>query len=103
MVAVRPIKKIIIWSITGDHARSLAADVTKRHHIETEVVVNAVDAVKPADIVCTVTSASTPILRGEWLRPGTHVNAIGAFQPTTRELDTEAIKRARLFTDRRES
>jgi alanine dehydrogenase len=103
MVAVRPIKKIIIWSVAGEQARSLAADITKRHGIETAVVPNAEDAVKPADIVCTVTSAPAPVLQGEWLRPGTHVNAIGAFQPTTRELDTEAITRARLFTDRRES
>jgi ornithine cyclodeaminase len=43
------------------------------------------------------------VLRGEWLAAGTHVNAVGASQPHARELDTEAVKRARLYVDRRES
>jgi ornithine cyclodeaminase len=56
-----------------------------------------------ADIVCTCTSAHEPILRREWLAPGTHVNAVGASLPTARELDTETMAEASLFVDRRES
>jgi len=56
-----------------------------------------------ADVVCTCTSAHEPILRREWLAPGTHVNAVGASLPTVRELDTETMVASRLFVDRRES
>jgi ornithine cyclodeaminase/alanine dehydrogenase-like protein (mu-crystallin family) len=50
-----------------------------------------------------VTSAREPVLEGAWLSPGAHVNAVGSSQPTARELDTDAVRRARLFVDRRES
>jgi ornithine cyclodeaminase/alanine dehydrogenase-like protein (mu-crystallin family) len=56
-----------------------------------------------ADVVCTCTSAHEPILRREWLAPGTHVNAVGASLPTVRELDTETMVASSLFVDRRES
>ena len=56
-----------------------------------------------ADIVVTVTAATEPVLRGEWLAPGAHVNAVGACRPHQRELDGEAIRRARVVVDRRES
>ena len=59
-------------------------------------------AVAEADIVCTVTASPTPILEGRWLRSGTHLNLVGAFTPETREVDTEAIRRSRLFVEIRE-
>ena len=62
---------------------------------------NARMAVEQADIVCTVTSSPTPVLEGRWLKPGTHLNLVGAFTPTTREADTEAIRR-RLLREMRE-
>ena len=61
------------------------------------------DVLHGADVVCTCTSAREPILRREWLAPGTHVNAVGSSIPTTRELDTETMAAASLFVDRRES
>lgn len=60
-------------------------------------------AVRGADVVCTCTAAHEPILRHEWLAPGTHVNAVGASLPTARELDTATMVAASLFVDRRES
>ncbi len=70
-----------------------------------EVVVSssAREAVEGADVVCTITSARTPVLEGAWLAPGAHVNAVGASISTARELDTAAVSRSRLFVDRRES
>ena len=56
-----------------------------------------------AHVVCTCTSAREPILRRDWLAPGSHVNAVGSSLPTMRELDTETVADARLFVDRRES
>jgi ornithine cyclodeaminase/alanine dehydrogenase-like protein (mu-crystallin family) len=59
--------------------------------------------VRGADVVCTCTSASEPILQREWLAPGAHVNAVGASLPTARELDTDTMVAGSLFVDRRES
>jgi ornithine cyclodeaminase len=59
------------------------------------------DAVKGADVVCTVTSSQEPVLLGDWLEPGMHVNAVGAV--AGREVDSGAVAKARLYVDRRES
>jgi ornithine cyclodeaminase len=61
------------------------------------------EAVREADVVVTATSSETPVLRREWLRPGAHVNAVGACFPHTRELDGETVAAAAVFVDRRES
>ncbi len=60
-------------------------------------------AVRGADIICTATSARDPVVAGDWLEPGSHVNAVGSSVPFARELDTAAVVRSRLFVDRRES
>lgn len=103
MLAVRPFKKVSIWSRTTEHARALAGEATRRHRAEFTVATDAASAVKGADVICTVTAAREPVLKGDWLRPGSHVNAVGASIPTARELDTEAVQRSRVFVDRRES
>jgi ornithine cyclodeaminase len=63
----------------------------------------AEDAVSAADIICTTTAATAPVLKGEWISPGCHINAIGSSVPPFRELDSEAVVRSKLYTDRRES
>jgi ornithine cyclodeaminase/alanine dehydrogenase-like protein (mu-crystallin family) len=60
-------------------------------------------AVAEADIICTCTTASEPLFDGAILRAGTHLNAVGAYRPDTRELDTETIRRARVVVETRES
>jgi ornithine cyclodeaminase/alanine dehydrogenase-like protein (mu-crystallin family) len=103
MLLVRPFKKVLVWSREADHARALAAKAASTHRADFEAVVDARTAVEGADVVCTVTASREPILHGEWLRRGAHVNAVGASIPTARELDTEAVRRSRVFVDRRES
>ena len=56
-----------------------------------------------AEVVCTTTAATEPIVEQRWLAPGAHVNAVGSCFPTTRELDTETVAESSFFTDRRES
>jgi ornithine cyclodeaminase len=68
-----------------------------------ESVATAEEAVRDADVICTVTALAEPIVRRGWLKPGVHINAVGSSIPTTRELDTETMKDAALFVDRRES
>ena len=61
------------------------------------------DAAGHADLISTATGANTPIIKGEWLRPGTHLDLVGAFKPGMREADDEAIARSSIFVDARQS
>lgn len=103
MRAVRTLERVRVWSPSRAHREAFADREAARHGIQVEPVGSAEAAIRGADLVCTVTAATDPVLRGEWLRPGAHVNAVGASLPSARELDTEAVRRARLFVDRRES
>lgn len=103
MSIVRPIRRVRIWSRTTEHARNLAQLARERFDVQAEVASSPEHAVVQSRIVCTTTASPTPVLEGEWLQPGTHINAVGACFPTTRELDTDAVRRARLYVDRRES
>ena len=64
---------------------------------------SAEEAVRGADVVVVATTSKTPVLRGEWLSPGVHVNAVGASRPDWRELDDEFLSRARIFVESREA
>ena len=100
---VRPLREVRVWSLHPENARRFAAEESVRHGLPVEAAATAREAVADADVVCTVTSSTEPVLAGSWLAPGTHVNAVGACTPTAREIDTEGVLRARLFVDRRES
>lgn len=101
--AVRPIKRVRVWSRSGTRATEFAARARRKHDVEIVVSDGARDAVNGAHVVCTVTSSRTPVLEGSWLSDGTHINAVGASVSTARELDSAAVQRSRLFVDRRES
>ena len=103
MMAVRPVKRVRIWNRTFEKAKSLAARESKHQGISVEAVSTPEEAVRGADIICTVTSSREPVLKGEWLKAGAHITAAGSSVAATRELDTPAVVRSRLFVDRRES
>ena len=98
---VRPLRRIRIWSRDTARAKALARSASDFTHIE--ITSTAQEAVHGASIICTTTAAAEPVLRGEWIADGAHVNAVGASTPKSRELDTAAIVRSVLFVDRRES
>jgi alanine dehydrogenase len=60
---------------------------------------NAETLVRESDVICTCTTSPAPLFDGNWLRPGTHLNLVGAFQPETREVDDVTVKRARIVVD----
>lgn len=103
MACARSLRRVRVWSRNVDKARAFVAAEAGRHGPPIEVAEDLASAVGEAHIVCVVTSAKTPVLEGRWLQPGTHVNAVGACMPTVREIDTEAVGRASLFCDSRES
>jgi ornithine cyclodeaminase len=97
MRLARPFERIRIASRTVEGARSLADEVGA------EAAPSVEEAVRGADVVCTVTSSSEPVLRREWLKDGVHVNAVGACFPNGRELDAATVAASTFFVDRRES
>ena len=97
MRAVLGDPEIRVWSRSEDAAAQLAGEVGA-------TVAPSVDAALfGAEVVCTTTAATEPIVEKRWLASGAHVNAVGSCFPTTRELDTETVAHASFFTDRRES
>lgn len=101
---VRKLRRIVVWGPNPAHARKLVEETAAKYPALVVVAADtAEEAVREADIVCTVTAATTPILHGAWMKPGTHVNAVGACRAKDRELDTALVQRAELFVDRVES
>jgi ornithine cyclodeaminase len=103
MLCVRPVERVRVWSRTLVNAKQFAERESKRHRIAVLPVASAADAVEGADVICTTTSSREPVLLGDWIAPGAHINAVGSSVRTARELDATAIARSRLFVDRRES
>ncbi|MBP3965326.1 ornithine cyclodeaminase family protein [Paenibacillus lignilyticus] len=107
MLLVRPIRRITIWGPNPAHAAQLKLETEQRYGGGASIIVEAMptaeQAVAEADIICTVTASTTPVVHGEWIRAGAHVNAVGACRAKDRELDSELVRRAELHVDRRES
>ena len=98
--AVRPIRTVTVWNRSRDGAERLAATL-RDDGFETDVADDLDHAVGMADIVSAATISTEPLVRGTALRPGTHVDLIGAFSPAMRESDDAAVRRARVFVDTR--
>jgi ornithine cyclodeaminase len=103
MLCVRALRRIRIWARDPDKARAFAEVEGARHRIAIETSISVRDAVAGADIICTVTKAREPILLGEWLTPGVHLNVVGSSVATTAEIDTPAVVKSRFFVDCRDS
>jgi thiomorpholine-carboxylate dehydrogenase len=91
---VRRFEEIRVWSPTKEHAERFAEEIGAK-------AMSAEEAVRGADVVVTVTSSKTPVLKGSWLKAGCHVNAVGACRPDWRELDDETMANV-VFVDSRE-
>src|SRR5438094_1196627 len=92
---VRNFEEIRVWSPTKEHAERFAKEIGA-------TATSVEQAISGADVIVTATNSKTPVLKGSWLKPGCHVNAVGACRPDWRELDDEAISNV-LFVDSREA
>jgi ornithine cyclodeaminase/alanine dehydrogenase-like protein (mu-crystallin family) len=99
--AVRPVRRVFIHSRTLAKAEELAAALA-HDGFEAHSVTDLEQAVRQSDIVSCVTTATAPVVKGSWLRPGTHVDLAGAFKPSMRETDAEVVARASVHVDTRE-
>ncbi len=96
---VRPIESVTVWDINAESAERFAKAMTEQYGIPVTICSTSTEAVKDADIICAVTSAKQPVLFGADLKPGVHINAVGACTARDRELDTECLVKGRLFGD----
>jgi alanine dehydrogenase len=103
MREVRRLRRVRVWSRRRERAEAFAAWARDDLGGVVEPVASAEEAARGADILCTVTASPEPVLRGEWVSPGAHVNAVGSFAPTTREVDTALVARSAFYVDSRES
>jgi ornithine cyclodeaminase/alanine dehydrogenase-like protein (mu-crystallin family) len=99
--AVRPIRQVAVWSRTRANAEALAESLSQEG-FETSVPESLEPAVGQADIVSCATTSSEAVVLGKWLKPGVHIDLVGAFRPTMREVDGAAVANARVFVDTRE-
>ena len=99
MLAVRPVCEVRVWGRSLEKAEVFAARHAGMGGARVAAVRDARQAVAGADLICTVTGSHTPILKGEWIDPGAHLNLVGAHNPATREVDGAALSRGRVFTE----
>ena len=97
--AVRPsITHVEIWNRTPERATALASSL-KLPGVDISAVTNIEDAARKADVISCATMAEDPLIKGEWLKPSSHLDLVGSYMPTQHECDQEAIARASVFTD----
>jgi len=94
--AVRPITRVMVYSRTLEKAKAVASEIGG------EAVTDLAAAMAEADIVTGITSPSGPVILGKWVKPGTHIDLVGAYKPEDRETDGAAVGMARVFVDTRE-
>jgi alanine dehydrogenase len=99
--AVRPVKRVFIYTRTRAKGEALAAELA-RHGLDAQLVTDLEAAVRLSDIVTCVTTSTAAIVRGAWLKPGAHVDLAGAFKPSMRETDGEVVARSSVYVDTRE-
>ena len=100
MLAVRPVERVTVVSRSGERAAGLAIAART---LGVDAGVGTPAEVAEADLICTCTTSPSPVFDGDRLRAGVHVNAIGAYLPDNRELDTRTIRNAKLVVETREA
>jgi ornithine cyclodeaminase len=103
MLCTRPLRRVRVWARDRDKAKAFAETEGARHRIPIEISATVREAVAGADIVCTTTKAREPILLGDWLSPGVHLNVVGSSIAAAAEVDTPAVVKSRFFVDCRNS
>ena len=100
--SVRQFEKIVVWGRNPERASAFVRRMAKETGLKVATAPSAENAVVDADVVCTVTSASEPILKGDWLPTGAHINVVGSSAPGPVEVDDRLVVNSRFFVDCRE-
>ena len=99
MNQVRPIREVFCYDIDPARTEAFAVEQSALYGIPVRTACSVQEAAADADIICTLTPSTEPILEAEWVKAGAHINAVGAFQPTKRELTSQLIASSRLYAD----
>ncbi|HEX2816168.1 MAG TPA: ornithine cyclodeaminase family protein [Phenylobacterium sp.] len=102
MTKIRPLERVAVWGRSLERAKAFAARMGPELGIEARAIATAQEAVADADIICTVSAAAEPILKGAWVAPGTHVNLVGSSFAGPVEADDDLVVRSRFIADYRE-
>jgi ornithine cyclodeaminase/alanine dehydrogenase len=103
LTQVRRLQRIKIYSPTGASAAAIKKDMEPTVKIAIDIARNAEEALRDADLVVTATTAKEPIVKPEWLKPGAHINAVGAHRPDMREINGATLARSKIVVDSREA
>ena len=95
---VRKFRRVLVCGSGQSDIKKFCSEMERERGVQTEAV-EAKRCARESDVVCTCTNSPKPLFDGRWLRPGTHLNVIGAFQPHTREVDDETVHRSRVVVD----
>ncbi|MDO3720117.1 ornithine cyclodeaminase family protein [Marinobacter sp. chi1] len=95
--AVRPITQVRIWGRNPDKAKALAEEYADQY--DTEIVTDLQTAASTADIISCATLSTAPLIKGSWLKAGSHLDLVGAFKPTMRETDAACFRQSEVFVD----
>ncbi|MBI4504155.1 MAG: ornithine cyclodeaminase family protein [Chloroflexi bacterium] len=103
MREVRPVERAVVFNRTRAKAEEFAQAMQAQHGVPVAVAHSAEEVARAADVLVLATSATEPVIRAAWLKPGCHINAIGTHTPTMRELDSDTVARARVVVDSRDA
>ena len=100
MMIVRPsIEMVSVYDIRPEAAEKFAAEMERKYGVPVKVCAGVQEAVADADIICTMTPSKEAYLQKEWVKKGAHINAVGTFTPTTREVTSDLVASSKLYAD----
>lgn len=103
MLLVRKIEDVTVYDIKKENAERFSEEMTKKFQVRIRVCESVMEAVKDADIICTLTPSKEPYLEADWIKPGAHINAVGTFTPVTREVTSALVVKSKLYADQVEA
>jgi alanine dehydrogenase len=98
-VVLPSLKKVYVFDMDRERTKKFIINLANSSGIELKEAKDSAEVVKESDVIITTTTSSTPVFDGKLLKPGTHINAVGAFTPTTREVDEETIRQSKIIVD----
>jgi alanine dehydrogenase len=97
--SVRPIQEAWVYDLNPQNAQDFAAEMSQALSLKINVASSPSEAVRQADVICTATTSTTPVFKDADLKPGVHINAVGAYTPEMQEIPEETVRRARIIID----
>ncbi|WP_417625047.1 ornithine cyclodeaminase family protein, partial [Paremcibacter congregatus] len=100
--SIRPIRKLYVWGLDLGDTKRIVSGWSIPDGVEVECIGELESVVREADLISCATLAEDPLVRGDWLKPGAHLDLVGAFKPTMRESDDQTVMRSDVYVDTRE-